>query len=221
MGVLKPRDIANVQFRTAWRGYNEEDVDEFVQKIVSAYETLYHEYQRLQDQTDKLQLRLDEYSQSEVQIEETLAFAKQAARDAKQAAEQQAEAIVAKAQVDADQLMRQARRRVEEYAARALDVARQEAGFRARLGELLDAYKALLAEGRHDAEQLTRAVASLTDEAAAALDADADYEASEDSVSMHSDVEHGWAADSEAVDDWDLEPTRRMDAVRSPRTEER
>ncbi len=50
MSLLKPRDIANVQFRTAWRGYNEADVDEFVQKMVRAYETLYHEYQKLQEE---------------------------------------------------------------------------------------------------------------------------------------------------------------------------
>ena len=83
MSLLKPRDIANVQFRTAWRGYNEADVDDFVQKMVSAYETLYHEYQQLQERTSKLQSRLDEYSQTEMQIDETLAFAKQAARTRK------------------------------------------------------------------------------------------------------------------------------------------
>lgn len=223
--MLKPRDIANVQFRTAWRGYNEADVDEFVQKIVGAYETLYHEYQELQEQTGKLQLRLDEYSQTEVQIDETLAFAKQVAKDAKQAAEQQADAILAKARLDAEDMLRQARRRVDEYASRALEAARREAAFRERLAELLDGYKALLEQGRDEARELSRAVAELADEAAVGMD-DADYtdgdeaydvDVSDEPVSAALDEDGGW--DPDLPDDVDLEPTRRMDALRGPRAE--
>lgn len=222
MSVLKPRDIANVQFRTAWRGYNEADVDEFVQKMVSAYETLYHEYQELQEQTGKLQLRLDEYSQTEVQIDETLAFAKQAARDAKQAAEQQAAAILAKARLDADELLRRARREVEEFSARAIDVARQEAAFRARLSELLDSYKALLEEGQRGAQQLSRAVSMLTDdEAAVASDMDDELEDTRhESSSPSLGIDYDEPVDIQDVDDVDLEPTRRMSAVRPPLKED-
>ncbi len=54
------------------------------------------------------------------------------------------------------------------HRARALAVARQEALFRARLVEILDDYKALLERGRDEARQLTKAVAELADDAAAA-----------------------------------------------------
>lgn len=222
MSVLKPRDIANVQFRTAWRGYNEADVDEFVQKIVSAYETLYHEYQQLQEQTGKLQLRLEEYSQTEVQIDETLAFARQAARDAKQAAEQQAAAILAKARVDADQLLRRARRQVEEFAANAMDLARQEAAFRARLREILDGYKSLLVESQREAEQLSRAIMTLTDdEAAVASDLVDEFEDDGDDLPVDT-VNPGYDSDADVAtgDDVDLEPTRRMSAIRHPLKED-
>lgn len=225
MSLLKPRDIANVQFRSAWRGYNEADVDEFVEKIVSAYETLYHKYQELQEHTGTLQHRLDEYSQTEGQIDETLAFAKQVAKDAKEAAEHQAEAILAKARLDAEDMLRQARRKVDEYASRALEVARQEAAFRGRLSELLDAYKALLEQGRDGARELSRAVAELADEAAVGMDGDdfghvdAAFEVALDDEpeSESVDVDGDW--DPTLADDIDLEPTRRMDAVRERRTE--
>jgi len=226
MSVLKPRDIANVQFRTAWRGYNEADVDEFVHKIVSAYETLYQEYQLLQEHTGTLQMRLDEYSQTEQQIDETLALAKQAAREAKEAAEQQADAILAKARLEAEDMLRQARRRVEEYAARALEVARQESVFRAQLVELLDGFKTLLERGRDEAREFSRAVMDLADEAAVALDDEDDglgqgYDVHGDDGQRAAeglDPESDWEG-APITDDGDLEPTRRMDALRRPGTE--
>ena len=99
-------------------------------------------------------------------------------------------------------------------------MARHEAAFRTRLGELLDAYKALLVEGRDDAEQFTRAVAALSDEAAAGIDIDDHREHVGDDGGEALGNDDVWAADMDAVDDVDLEPTRRMDVVRSPITEE-
>lgn len=225
MSVLKPRDLANVQFRTVWRGYNPEDVDEFVQKMIDAYETLYQEYQKLQEERERLKARVDEVSQTESQIDATLAFAKQVAKDAKAAAEQQAQAILAKARLDAEDMLRQAQRQVAEYAARALQAARQEATFRSRLAELLDDYKVLLDKGKAEAQAFTRAIAELAGEAAAASEADGDVvgEAGYD-VDLGPDLsadetlagESDWEPDAADVD---LEPTRRMDVVRPRRPE--
>lgn len=224
MSVLKPRDIANVQFRTAWRGYNQEDVDEFVQKMVDAYETLYQEYLKLQEENELLQARVDEFSQTEMQIDETLAFAKQVAKDAKAAAEQQAQAILAKARLDAQEMLRKARRQVAQYAARALEAARQEAAFRNRLSDLLEDYKELLEKERAEAQAFVRAVEALTDEAAAAFERDEEDAGSDGyDVDLRPDEndeplggESDWKQES---DDVDLEPTRRMDALRPRRSE--
>src|SRR5690606_13044467 len=143
-----------------------------VQKMVGAYETLYHEYQKLQEEYGRLQARLEEYSQTEEQIDQTLAFARQAAREAKDAGEQHAKAILAKAELEAENSVRKARGRVERYPERALAVACQEAVYRAGLVESWYDYEALLRGGRDKARQLTKAVAELADDAAAAADFD-------------------------------------------------
>lgn len=228
MSLLKPRDIANVQFRSAWRGYNEADVDEFVQKMVGAYETLYHEYRKLQEEAEQLKARVDDFSQTQARIDEQMEIAKQYARDTRARAEKEAEAILRRARLDADDVLRQARRQAEEYTARALEVARQEASFRARLTKLLDDYKVLLEQGRDEARTLTTAVAELADEVAATVDGDDYVEPVEGgydvdlgpdiTVDEPLDVDRDWAAGATA-DDIDLEPTRRMDAFRPRRTE--
>lgn len=224
MSILKPRDLAKVEFRTAWRGYNPQDVDEFVQKMVDAYETLYQEYQKVLEEKERLKARVDKVSQAETQIDATLAFAKQVAKDAKAVAEQQAQAILAKARLEAEDMLRRARRQVAEYAARALQAARQEAEFRSRLAALVDEYKELLEKGRAEAQAFVRVIAELSDEAAAASEAedkegDGGYDVDlgpDLSVDEPSGDEAGWGRETDEVD---LEPTRRMEALRPRRPE--
>lgn len=226
--MLKPRDIANVQFRTAWRGYNEADVDEFVHKMVGAYETLYHEYRKLQEEAEQLNARVEGYSQTQSRIDEQIEMAKQFARDTRARAEKEAETILMRARLDAEDIVREARRQAEEYTARALETARHEAAFRARLTELLDDYRALLEQGHSQARALAAAVTELADEAAATVDG-GDYvepvEGGYDvdlgpdiTVDEPLDVDRDWASTATA-DDIDMEPTRRMDAIRPRRTE--
>ena len=38
--MLRPIDIHNAEFKRSFRGYNEEEVDEFLSRIVSEYENV-------------------------------------------------------------------------------------------------------------------------------------------------------------------------------------
>lgn len=220
--MLKPRDLANVDFRTAWRGYNQDDVDEFVRRIVGAYEELYQQNLRLEEQADDLRGRIDEFSQAETQIDETLALARQTSADVKAAAEERAKAIVAEAKVRADEVVRQARREAEEHMARAQELTRQERAFRERFRDLLEAYWALLEEERRDAEQLTQSIMTVAGQVAAAGETDGprDFSTEQSDFGYSAEAEY----EEEDIDDFyedfsgydvtgDEAPTRRMDAM--------
>lgn len=227
--MLKPRDIANVDFGQAWRGYNRDDVDQFVRKIVAAYEDLYQQNLRLKEQTEELKARIDEYSQTEVQIDETLALARQTAADVKAAARERGSTIVAEAKVQADDIVRRARQQVEEHLARAQELTRQEQAFRVRFRDLLEAYWALLEEERRDSEQLTQSIVAVAGQVAAAADTRPDVSGgdvvgvgtavNEDEIEAD-DETYGVQRDPRASvgdssDDLQhLQRTRRMDALR-------
>ena len=66
--MLKPLDIHNTEFTRTFRGYNEEEVDEFVAKIVSHYESLYQENKRLQDEIQTLQEELQKKQSREQDV---------------------------------------------------------------------------------------------------------------------------------------------------------
>lgn len=215
--MLKPRDIANVNFRQAWRGYNQEDVDEFMRKIVGSYEELYQENVRLKEHTGELKLRIDEYSQTETHIDETLSLARQTATDVKGAAEERAKAMVAEAEVQAERILRGARQRVEEHLSRVHELTRQERAFRERFRDLLESYWALLEEERRDAEQLTQSIMTVAGEVAAAHDADDGDEPGGGAGEFAYGAEDGFNEDDygDEYDTYaeDTEPTRRMEAL--------
>ena len=47
--MLTPLDISNKEFKKAFRGYKEDEVDEFLDKVIADYERLYKENGELKD----------------------------------------------------------------------------------------------------------------------------------------------------------------------------
>ncbi|HEY8418543.1 MAG TPA: DivIVA domain-containing protein [Limnochordales bacterium] len=165
--MLKPRDLAKVEFKRVFRGYSEKEVDEFVEKVVAEYEKVYQRNQELEEEVQRLRARVRKYEQNEGQFEEALELARQMARDIKAAAEQRATAILAEARTQVAALLRQAREQMDAHAARVRELTRQEEAFRSRFRDLLESYWALLEEERRDSEYLSRVVQGLVDAAAA------------------------------------------------------
>lgn len=131
--MLTPRDIHEAEFKRVWRGYDPEEVDAFLQRVVSAYESVYKENERLRQRIQELEKRLEEYSRSETQIDELIALAKKTEADVKEAAEyvkaaaeKQASSIVSEARVKAQKILAEAQDRVRHDLAR-LERWREEA----------------------------------------------------------------------------------------------
>jgi len=62
--VLTPRDILQAEFKRVWKGYNPDEVDAFLHRVVGEYETLYRENERLRERIKELEARIDEYSRT-------------------------------------------------------------------------------------------------------------------------------------------------------------
>ncbi len=52
--MLTPLDIQNAAFHRAWRGYNEQEVDDFLDRVFLEYEQLYRENLELKEQIEKI-----------------------------------------------------------------------------------------------------------------------------------------------------------------------
>lgn len=57
---LNGKDILEKNFKTAMRGYNQEEVDEFLDVIIQDYEYFQEEITRLQQENDRLRKQSDQ-----------------------------------------------------------------------------------------------------------------------------------------------------------------
>ena len=81
---LTPMDINNKEFKRGIRGYNPDEVDEFLDEVVENYEELYKENSRLKESITRLKDKVEHYERLEATIQNTLLLAQNAAEQAKE-----------------------------------------------------------------------------------------------------------------------------------------
>ncbi|AJA47936.1 cell-division initiation protein DivIVA [Clostridium pasteurianum DSM 525 = ATCC 6013] len=91
---LTSMDINNKEFKKVLRGYDQDEVDEFLDKIGDNYEEIYKENSALKEKVSILNEKIDHYLKIEETIQNTLILAQNAAEQAKQSAKKEAELII-------------------------------------------------------------------------------------------------------------------------------
>ncbi|MDF2883445.1 MAG: cell-division initiation protein DivIVA [Clostridiaceae bacterium] len=98
-------DITNKDFKRSMRGYNCDEVDEFLDKISEDYETLYKENSSLREKISTLDERVSHFNKMESTIQNTLVLAQNAAEQAKLSAEKESELIIRNANDTAQRIL--------------------------------------------------------------------------------------------------------------------
>ena len=103
--VITSMDINNKEFKKSLRGYDCDEVDEFLDKISEDYEIIYKENSSLKEKIEILEERLKHYVQIEENIQKTLLLAQNAAEQAKTAAQSESELIIRQANETAQKII--------------------------------------------------------------------------------------------------------------------
>ena len=98
-------DISNKEFKRGLRGYNSEEVDDFLEKVSDEYEIVYKENSTLRERITFLEEKLDHHVQIESTIQNTLVLAQNAAEQAKICAQKESELIIKNANDSSQRLM--------------------------------------------------------------------------------------------------------------------
>lgn len=104
---ITPMDIEQQEFSRSFRGYNEEEVDDFLDKIVKDYEELINENVRLNEEIERMQEKLKEFSGIEETLRSALLNAQKSAEEMKERVEDEAKIIIEKAEMEAKTLKQQ------------------------------------------------------------------------------------------------------------------
>ena len=87
-------DINNKEFKKSLRGYNADEVDEFLDKVAEEYEFMYKENSTLKEKSNFLQEKLDHHVKIESTIQNTLVLAQNASEQVKFSAQKESDLII-------------------------------------------------------------------------------------------------------------------------------
>ena len=103
--MITPMDIENKEFKKGFRGYNEEEVDEFLDIVKEDFENLYRENLDLKEKLKLYQEQVSRYKSIEETLNATLITAQTAAEDTCSAANKKAKIIVEEAELKSKQII--------------------------------------------------------------------------------------------------------------------
>lgn len=103
--MLTPLDIHNKEFKRTIRGYDSNEVDDFLDEVIKDFETLYKENLNLQEEIQKQKDNIDRYREIEETLQNTMVLAQKMAEEAKRNADKEAELAIWEARKKAEQIV--------------------------------------------------------------------------------------------------------------------
>ncbi len=98
-------DINNKEFKKGLRGYNADEVDEFLDRVSEEYEIIYKENSNLKEKISFLEEKLEHHVTIESTIQNTLVLAQNAAEQAKFCAQKESELIIKNANESSQRML--------------------------------------------------------------------------------------------------------------------
>ncbi len=105
---LTPQDIQSQQFTARFRGYDMDEVDEFLERVADEMLTLIQENKQLRERIEGLKHDLSAYREQERSFQKAIISAQQIADEMKEKSEAEAKRVVDEARTEAARLLQQA-----------------------------------------------------------------------------------------------------------------
>ena len=105
--MITPIDIQNKDFSKKIKGYDCDEVDDFLDEIIKDYQLLIKENQSLKNKIGMLTKTVENYKSLEETMTKSVEMARQTAKDIKDNASAEAKMIVNNAKLDASRLAKQ------------------------------------------------------------------------------------------------------------------
>ena len=148
--MLPPLDIENKTFSKTLKGYNVDEVDDFLDQLTIDYERLYKENVDLKNQIDNSKKDLEHYRNVEHTLQNTLVMAQTTADDIKSNAQSRADQIIRDAQSEAKRATEAISKEEFEIRKRTEELKRQFGVYKAKMEALLISQLELLQDKDND-----------------------------------------------------------------------
>lgn len=141
---ITPLDIQQKQFPVKFRGFDEEEVDSFLELVREEMEELLRDNSSLREETKKLEKQLKEYKNIESTLRDTLIATEQMVEEYKNNAKKDAELIKKEAELKADEILGGAQEKVVKIHEDITDLKGVRRHFKEELRRLIEGHLSML-----------------------------------------------------------------------------
>ena len=145
---ITPLDIQQHQFSVRFRGFDIQEVDEFLEQIAHTLEALYDENERLNDENQALKQERSEFATREDALKQTITDSENRIEQMNEAARKSAELIVADADGKAEKIINKASSRLAELHEDIIQLKSQRIQLEAQLRSIIEAHYKLFEMGK-------------------------------------------------------------------------
>ena len=136
--MITPYDIETKEFSKALRGFNPDEVDEFLGEVYLTLQQLMNENDLLKEKVKMLSADMEKYQRSEKSVANTIESAKKLMNDISESAERRAEIIIKNAQLDAEVIQRDAKESIARMTEEGERLKQKVNRYRERYRQLLE-----------------------------------------------------------------------------------
>ncbi len=143
---LTPMDIHHKEFRHSLRGYDEKEVDDFLDAVADEFERLFKENIDLSERFEAANEKVRGYQEMEKTLHNTLLAAQRSAEDIVNKAGEEASTLLRDAEVRAKEVIHDALTQKQKVAGELVRIKQAEEEFRAQFRRILEVHMASVQE---------------------------------------------------------------------------
>ncbi|QDI90589.1 DivIVA domain-containing protein [Salicibibacter halophilus] len=141
---LTPVDIHNKQFTKSFRGYDEDEVNEFLDQVIKDFESTIRQKNELFEKVNELEDRLNHFSNMEETLNKSIYVAQESAEDIKRNANKESQLIIRESEKNADRIINDALAKSRKIALETEELKKQASVYRMRFRMLIESQLEML-----------------------------------------------------------------------------
>lgn len=141
---LTPLDIHNKEFGRSFRGYDEDEVNEFLDLIIKEFDLLLKEKREMEERISLLNERLNHFTNIEETLSKSILVAQETAEEVKSNARKEAQLIVKEAEKNADRIINEALSKSRKLSIEIDELKKRASIYRMRFRSILEAQLEIL-----------------------------------------------------------------------------
>nr|WP_305069360.1 MULTISPECIES: DivIVA domain-containing protein [unclassified Fictibacillus] len=137
-------DIHNKEFTRGFRGYSEDEVNDFLDQVIKDYETVIREKKELEETVENLEEKISYFKNIEETLNKSILIAQETGEEVKRTATKEARLIVKEAEKNADRIINESLSKSRKISMEIDELKKQSSVYRTRFKMLIEAQLEML-----------------------------------------------------------------------------